>query len=110
MISRLKEQVKAAKTKQDAMEAIHIEVQNLKIRLFNKDYKVKTSPGEPGPDFDEDLAKDQPIRPEDKGLVEYYHTVKGIKEAVDNFQLNKWNYSPESIEREFIDLLEEKPH
>lgn len=108
MISRLKELVKAAKTKQDALEIIHIEVQNMKIRLFDKNYTVKTSPGEPGPAFDEDLEENQTFRGKDKELADYFETVKGIMHAVDNHISNKPTLSLNSVEQDFIQLIEQK--
>ncbi|HYG38564.1 MAG TPA: hypothetical protein VD908_08100 [Cytophagales bacterium] len=110
MVSKLKELVKAAKTRQDALEIIHIELQNLKIQLLGKNYKVKTSEGPPGPDFDEDLEENQYIEPKDKELVVYYKTVRKIIEAVDDYVHHKAMYSPNAVEQEFIQLLEQKPH
>lgn len=109
MLEQLKDLLKAAKTKQDALEVLHIEAQNVKIQLFNRNYKVITIPGEPGPSFDEELDENQKIDPQDEDLVEYFKTVRALKKAVDDVQLSKSRYTTDPLQAEFINIIESKP-
>jgi hypothetical protein len=108
MISRLKDLIKAASNQHDALENVHIELQNLKIQLAEKGYKIITTPGKPGPHFEEDLAQDQEILPEDQDLVDYYETIRAVKKSLDDFTQNKPHNIPVGVEKELIELFGSK--